>query len=54
MPERAEIEALRDRLTTTNECMRIYVQMRDAETPVRPDWLEEEIAANDAFLDRVP
>lgn len=47
---RAERDALRDRLRTMNECVRIYVNERDAGGAVRPGWLEEEIAATDALL----
>lgn len=47
---RTENERLRERLSTMNECVRIYLQMRDAETPARPGWLEEEVVATDAVL----
>lgn len=43
-------ERLFDRLATMNECVRIYVGMREAGTPVRSGWLEEEVAATDSLL----
>jgi hypothetical protein len=38
-----------DRLTQMNECVRIYLNHDGA---VRPGWLEEEVAATDAYLNR--
>lgn len=44
---RAKADALRDRLATQTECLRVYV---DADGAVRPGWLEEEIVASDKLL----
>jgi hypothetical protein len=42
-----------ERLGTFNECVRIYIQHRDAGRDVRPGWLEEEVFATDALLGRL-
>jgi hypothetical protein len=40
-----------ERLREMNECVRIYLQHSGEVRPgVRPGWLEEEVAATDAFL----
>jgi len=50
----AEVESLRqqlrgavDRLTTMNECVRIFL---NHDGKVRPGWLEEEVSMTDDFL----
>lgn len=47
-----ESEAVISRLREMNECVRIYLDMRDRGIPARPGWLEEEVAATDALLER--
>jgi hypothetical protein len=39
-----------DRLRETNEALRVYLDHKERGLEVRPGWLEEEVAANDALL----
>lgn len=50
--ERAEADMAKlvDRLATTTECLRIYLDHRDRGVGIRDGWLEEEVAANDRLL----